>query len=199
MRGELFGETSVVNLAHKDDEIESLTLQQIAEVEPHLRKHLDGSERTALDFGCGSGRFTEFLTSVVSGPVIGVDPAEPLLRIARPSPRVEYRRMVPGSIPVADASVDVVWIGAVLGGIRDADLPANLREIDRVTAPGALFCVIENTEIQREHPYWTYRPAEAYRRLFSFAALRHVHDFQDEGERMSVLIGRRAAADTLRA
>jgi ubiquinone/menaquinone biosynthesis C-methylase UbiE len=199
VRAKLYGEKSVVNLAHREDEIDALTSRQVREVEPHLRRHLDGSERTALDFGCGTGRFAEFLASLVSDRVIAVDPAEPLLRIARRLPRVDYRPMKPGCIPAEDGSIDVVWIGVVLGGIRDADLPATAREIERVASARAVFCVVENTDVHRSHPYWSYRPAEAYRRLFEGADLRHVHDFRDEGERISVLIGRRRPADTLSA
>jgi SAM-dependent methyltransferase len=95
-----------------------------------------------LDLGCGAG--TDLLIAAqMTGPtgrVIGVDMTPPMLEQARASARemgldnVELHESLIESLPLDDASVDVVISNGVIDLVPDKD--AVFDEIDRVLRPG---------------------------------------------------------------
>jgi arsenite methyltransferase len=95
-----------------------------------------------LDLGCGAG--TDLLIAAqMTGPtgrVIGVDMTAAMLQRARPSAdemglgNVELHESLIESLPLPDASVDVVISNGVIDLVPDKD--AVLDEIDRVLRPG---------------------------------------------------------------
>src|ERR671933_666685 len=65
--------------------------------------------RAVLDLGCGTGRFTAALA-------VGVDPSEKMLGQARAKlrdRRVSYERGSAEAIPLADASVDLIFMSMI--------------------------------------------------------------------------------------
>ena len=95
-----------------------------------------------LDLGCGAG--TDLLIAAqMTGPtgrVIGVDMTPAMLERARASAgamgldNVELHEALIESLPLEDASVDVVISNGVIDLVPDKD--AVLDEIDRVLRPG---------------------------------------------------------------
>ena len=95
-----------------------------------------------LDLGCGAG--TDLLIAAqMAGPtgrVIGVDMTSAMLERARASARamgfdnVELHESLIESLPLEDASVDVVISNGVIDLVPDKD--AVFDEIDRVLRPG---------------------------------------------------------------
>ncbi|HYE58234.1 MAG TPA: methyltransferase domain-containing protein, partial [Rhodothermales bacterium] len=155
---------------------------------------LGGDERTVLDFGCGVGRFTVDLAGLVGGRAIGVDPTQALLDAAPHAENVEYHWIPNGRLPLPDASVDVVWICIVLTCITDPGaLQAAITEIRRVLRERGLVFLVENTSAKPDLPHVAFRSVEAYRALFDFAPLRHETDYEDLGERIAVMTGRKGA------
>jgi ubiquinone/menaquinone biosynthesis C-methylase UbiE len=71
-----------------------------------------GSISKILDLGCGTGRYSNALADYFEANVIGIDPSEKMLAQARrkASERVRYYRASGESIPLRDASVDMVFI-----------------------------------------------------------------------------------------
>lgn len=191
-RARAFGPRSVLNLGHAETEYEAVTDAQKRELFPHLGRCLTGQERVALDFGCGPGRFTADLATLIKGRAVGVDVVSAYLDMAQPHERVEYRLMDPGRIDLADGSVDLVWVCLVLGALREPVLRRSAAEIARVLRPGGLLFVVENTSEQPDAPHWAYRSVGEYQRFFQSTALRHIHDYTDLGERISVLAGRKS-------
>jgi len=98
--------------------------------------------QTVLDLGCGAG--TDLLISAQmvgpEGRVIGVDMTGSMLTRARQSAaamgldNVELHQSLIESLPVEDASVDVVISNGVIDLVPDKD--AVFGEIDRVLRPG---------------------------------------------------------------
>jgi arsenite methyltransferase len=97
---------------------------------------------TVLDLGCGAG--TDLLIAAQmtgpSGRAIGVDMTPAMLRRARDSAEalglttVELHESLIESLPLSDASVDVVISNGVVDLIVDKD--AVFSELDRVLRPG---------------------------------------------------------------
>jgi SAM-dependent methyltransferase len=189
-RARRYGRRAVFNLAHRDEELDAVTELQRAVIFPALTPLLDGSEKVALDFGCGSGRFTADLAQLIHGSAVGVDPTRELLSLGQTSPGVQFMDMPGGGIPLPDGAADMIFVCLVLGGLRGADLDNAVREIGRVLRPGGLLALIENTSELPDAPHWVFRSVEQYQRILGFVSLRHLTDYQDAGERISMMAGR---------
>ena len=94
----------------------------------------------AVDVGAGEGAHAIGLARRFGFVVAGVDPVERHVEIARAAaesdhvPGVTFQVGAAEELPIADASVDLVWCRDVL--VHVADLPAAYREFHRVLKPG---------------------------------------------------------------
>jgi 2-polyprenyl-3-methyl-5-hydroxy-6-metoxy-1,4-benzoquinol methylase len=88
-----------------------------------------------LDVGCGDGAFAAELAAA-GCDVVGVDvDADAIERAARRAPGARFALWSPDArLPLADASVDVVWAGEVIEHV--AELAAWLSELRRVLRSG---------------------------------------------------------------
>ncbi len=194
-RARTFGARSVVNLAHRADELDALTERQAQILFPLLRQELRGGGARALDFGCGPGRFTDRLAQCTGGRTVGVDVAPELLTLAPRSARTDYIQIAPGPLPFRAGTFDVVWSCLVLGGIPDAGLVSMVAELGRVLRPGGLMFAVENTNDAPSCAHWFFRGESQYLELLSFCAPRVVANYSDVGERISIFAGHKAADD----
>ncbi|MBL8550202.1 MAG: class I SAM-dependent methyltransferase [Hyphomonadaceae bacterium] len=113
-------------------------------LDPVMRTHaLAGAPETALDVGCGEGRFCRALNA--SGVrATGLDPTSALIEEARrrdPSGRYVLGRAE--DLPFADASFDLVVAYLSLIDIEDAD--AAMAEMARVLKPGGALLIANLT------------------------------------------------------
>lgn len=98
---------------------------------------------SALDVGCGEGRFCRMLQPL-GIRTVGIDPTEALLLRAREQdPGGDYRLGVAEHLQVEDASFDLVV--SYLSLIDIADLDAALRELARVLTPGGSLLIANLT------------------------------------------------------
>jgi malonyl-CoA O-methyltransferase len=150
-------------------------------VEPLLR---DIAPRSAIDVGTGSGRYLDVLTS--SGArAIGIDfSMEMLTRKSSPRGLRRVNRVCADAraLPIRSASVDLVNASLMVGDI--ADLPAWVREIERVLVPGGHLVYSDF------HPNWT---RFDWRRTFRDAA-GALHELPFEPHRLDEHLGALADA-----
>ena len=115
--------------------------------------------RTVLDVGCGAGTDLLIAAQMVgsSGRVVGVDMTATMLARARESAHamglanVELHESLIESLPLPDASIDVVISNGVIDLIVDKD--AVFSEIDRVLRPGGRLQVADvviHTEVSED-------------------------------------------------
>jgi SAM-dependent methyltransferase len=115
--------------------------------------------RTVLDLGCGAGTDLLIAAQMVGpeGRVIGVDMTATMLARARESAQamglagLELHESLIESLPVPDASVDVVISNGVIDLIVDKD--AVFSEIDRILRPGGRLQVADvviHTEVSED-------------------------------------------------
>ena len=135
------------------------TVESFAGVANHwLLGRIDAGE-VVLDLGCGAGTDLLIATQMTGpgGRVIGVDMTAPMLERAAASARemglanVEVHESLIETLPLDDASVDVVISNGVIDLVPDKD--AVFAEIDRVLRPGGRLQVADvviHTEVSED-------------------------------------------------
>jgi ubiquinone/menaquinone biosynthesis C-methylase UbiE len=115
-----------------------------------------------LDLGCGLGDFTAALAAHGAWP-IGCDVAqEPLRRARQRYGELQFTRSG-ATLPFADGSFDVVWMGEVLEHVQDG--LGLLAEVGRVLRPGGrlLISTPDHGALRR---LWFGLSARAFERAF---------------------------------
>jgi SAM-dependent methyltransferase len=110
-----------------------------------------GPSATVLDLAAGTGKLTAGLHPLV-GRVIAVEPVAEMRRVlAETQPRVEVREGTAEAIPLADATVDAVMVGAAFHWF---DPDAALAEIHRVLRPGGGLGLLWNRPEWEGEPWY---------------------------------------------
>ena len=123
-----------------------------------------------VDVGCGTGRFSEPLAERFSARVLGIDPSEQMLAVAREkttSDRVEFCRSTAEALPFAPATADMVFMSMVFHHLQDAG--AAVRECRRILRTGGYVCV-RTVTCDGDFPHRHFFPVVAAR----LPARRHV-------------------------
>jgi ubiquinone/menaquinone biosynthesis C-methylase UbiE len=100
-------------------------------------KELELTSKKVLDLGCGSGRYTRVLKNFGAN-VVGVDPSEELLKIARKEIKnIDFLKKDSSNLPFKDNCFDMVFAGMVLHYVKDIE--SLFREVFRVLRPKGIF------------------------------------------------------------
>jgi SAM-dependent methyltransferase len=109
-------------------------------IDPVLNAHgIAGAGATAIDLGCGVGRFTQALGRRF-GTVIGLDVSEDMVTQARSAahglPGLSFTATDGMAMPLPDASADFIWSYEVFQHMPSHDVMlSNLREVARTLRP----------------------------------------------------------------
>ncbi len=141
-----------------------------------------------LDLGCGTGRFSQALATRFDAEVVGVDPSQKMLAIARGKPHEPRVRYVEGraeSIPLEAETMDMVFTSMTFHHFADRALAAS--ECRRVLRRGGALLVRTATREQIDsYAYVPFIPITRgmheevlpslaeIRGVFESAGLRHV-------------------------
>ncbi len=153
-----------------------------------------GPTDDVLDVGCGPGTAARYAAGV-AGQVTGLDPSEPMLRLARAFTRRSdpIRWIVGGAeeMNVPDDSQDVVWSLASVHHWPDLD--CGIAEVARVLRPGGTFLALE----KRAEPGatgnashgWTDQQAETFAELLTDSGFASADvSFHAHGRRRVVVV-----------
>jgi SAM-dependent methyltransferase len=125
---------------------------------PMLARATGRGFATALDLGCGEGRFCRML-SAHGIRTIGIDPTAALVEHAR---RLhadgDYRAEAAEALSLSDASVDLVV--SYLSLVDIADLDAAISEVRRVLRPGGTYLIanLQSFNTAAEPLGWSHEP-----------------------------------------
>lgn len=99
--------------------------------------------KTALDYGCGTGRSTRFLKSL-GFHTVGVDISVDMLREARQQDALgEYRAVQTAALPFNDSSFDLIFSSFVFIEVPTREeIVAILREMKRALKPDGCILVV---------------------------------------------------------
>lgn len=114
--------------------------------------------RTAVDVGCGEGRFCRMMQSA-GVRTIGIDPTEELIREARRRDAAgDYCVAMAEALPLDDGSMDLAV--AYLTLIDVSDLRAAVAEVHRVLRPGGRFLIanLQSFNTAADPVGWTREP-----------------------------------------
>jgi ubiquinone/menaquinone biosynthesis C-methylase UbiE len=107
-----------------------------------IAAHVPFVPQLIVDVGCGTGRFSLPLADRFRAKVIGIDPSQSMLAVARTkhgNARVEFRLAPAESLPLVDGSADLVFMSMVLHHLPDKDAAA--RECRRILRADGRFCM----------------------------------------------------------
>ena len=138
-----------------------------------VRQYLDPRPTdVVLDFGCGIGRLSKYLSPAVKS-VEGTDRAEEMIKVAQKEspPNVHYCYTPSHALPYEANHFHKVLTYGVLQHINDEELGKVLNEIHRVLKPSGKFVCFEQT---RKQSRWFgqvqfHRTVEDYVQLFNAA------------------------------
>lgn len=112
-----------------------------------IRQQARRPVHVALDLGCGTGRFTDALSRQLAQCVLGIDLAQNMLAVARDKSdrgaRAAFARARAEALPLANCSVDLVFLSQVLHHLDDPH--AALAQIARVLRTGGTLAIRQTT------------------------------------------------------
>lgn len=110
----------------------------------------DLSTKTALDLGCGNGRWSEEFCKRGAADVYAVDVSPAMIEQAKERQRLKQLsslHLVVGdmrALPLKESSIDIAFSSFSFMYFNDADLESIFQELKRVTKPGATLYVATN-------------------------------------------------------
>lgn len=150
-----------------DAELAAETARQAGVIFPILADLLTGGETTAVDFGCGAGRFTGTLADAVStAATVGFEPCRELRDEAETAnPELRFYPDL-SFAPVSRDWIDVLFVHGVLGE-PSLNLSRVVSELLHHIAPGGLLFVVDHmADLQPAHRWWRFRPVAFYQDMF---------------------------------
>jgi SAM-dependent methyltransferase len=129
-----------------------------ADTDFYLGLATDLDVRRILDLGCGTGMLTRELAAIDGRQVIGVDPAQAMLAVARRAPgadRVQWVKGDAGVLGTPEADLVVMTGNVAQVFLDDAEWAATLHAIHAALCPGGHLAFESRNPNDRAWERWT--------------------------------------------
>lgn len=196
-RAEQYGAQGVLNISQSEADRTSFDLWQKAQVIPLLDIIINNSgcnTTCAIDFGCGSGRFSNILADYFD-EVLAYDRSKAW---ASTWTKADNVNKLNGSLKWLEAYVTVckptfIWTSTVLQHISDEDLPEVARVLNAISTKHAYLCLHEHTNesgtfqnqsiaVDGTISYCWHRPIQFYKDLFPMFELSSMESYKKDGD-----------------
>ncbi|MDA8808830.1 class I SAM-dependent methyltransferase [Gammaproteobacteria bacterium] len=174
-----YGEKAELNLSSNTLEEESLHQQQLKIIEG-IYQGKTGLD--ILDFGCGTGRFSIFLSEFTKSQVVAYDFSVLVSNFQKQNAGVTYTSDFGF---VMARKYDNIFISLVLGAMNDADARHTASKLSEALKMDGFIVVAENTSSLRSSG-WKFRSVEQYSDFFPGFAITVVAKYIDNGEEITV-------------
>ena len=207
-RAKLYGRNGVLNIAHSTEQNESFDTWQKGGILPIFDKYLveNPGLNTALDFGCGVGRYSNELASRFK-QVLAYDLTGGWMPLWSPAPNVTR---VCGPLPVLSTaiqfqgSLDFIWTSTVLQHIDSRELENIAALFTEASSRRTRLFFVEHTvgadmDIHRDQSpmiadmisYCWHRPLEVYQKLFPAFELEEIGSYTYRNRHVAAIVGRK--------
>jgi cyclopropane fatty-acyl-phospholipid synthase-like methyltransferase len=190
-RAQKMGRLAVLDSRHSDKEFAAVTDFQKQKLYPLLKQLLLPSDKIVLDFGCGVGRFTSDLATLVEGRSVGVDVSQELLNLCSESQNVKYS-LISDVSSLPHTQFDVIFCCLVLGGIGNNKLAETVSLLEALLSSNGLIFLVESTDVKYRRGNWRVRTVPFYQKLISNCELDLIGSYVDAGQEISIMAGRRS-------
>ena len=194
-RVQKYGKYSVLSTKTPQSEFDNVTNFQKKIMFSNLRKFLNHKEKKILDFGCGTGRFSDEMTNINNNvSVIAVDTEKKLINLAQRKNRVSFMWL--RNLSQLRMKFDIIFIANVLGGMERKNLPKLVNFLISKLNKGGIVFLSEHISDKKENDLeilkrWAFRDDNFYLSLFRNVFLRKVDEYMYNDYRTSIYIGRR--------
>lgn len=173
------GEKAQLNLSSNTLEEECLHRQQLKIIEGIYQ---DKTGLDILDFGCGTGRFSIFLSDFTKSRVVAYDFSVLVGSFQKKHPNVIYTSDLEY---VMAHKFDNIFISLVLGAMNNSDAKHMASKLSEVLKVDGFIVVAENTSSLRSSG-WKFRSVEQYSDFFPGFAVTVAAKYIDNGEEITV-------------
>ena len=191
------GVYGLIDTRHPKNELSYVTKEQKRIIFPYFKSMLNGNEMNILDFGCGSGRFTHDLASILrkrtgGGAVIGTDVTQGYISLAKKKKTMNVKFIHSNFFfHEFKKNFDAVWVCMVFGGISDDLLVQISRKITMRLNPNGLLFIIEATGNSNKNGAWKIRTVKDLLSFFPKIRLKKIITYTDAGQEISIIAGRK--------
>jgi len=137
-----------------------------------LTKAVSETYANALDFGCGYGRITPWL-SEFADQVYGIDPNQDMVSLGGEYyPEINFLTGAGQSIPLKSDSIELVWSRSVLQHIPPSEIAEVASELQRVLKNDGKIIMLEDVDNENMESWWP-RSEDEYKSIFAPLSLQN--------------------------
>ncbi len=156
------------------------------------RLQISGEDISALDFGCGIGRFGGMILSAFPMQKCTLTGYDPIAGMLNRCPVDTYQHLSNNFEEIAFKNYDFIFIHMVLGGLSLGEVKARIFQLVQMLRPGGAIFLVEaiSSAGSYEHNLWKSRKDEVYMPLIEGFTWEIIDEFTEAMSTLKIIIGR---------